>query len=1088
MPELKDIKRFNEFLFSLGTEPQILKERNEEVEEIPVPEDGLPSDVSELLNTPVDNGFSPDTSSTGFNGELDDISLLGTGSDAGTSGMDTGDDLDLSIDIPGIPDTSVDSDDGGTEPPDDLSDTTGDITGNGIGDSIIDDSGDNFDFDSSLTDDIPGDLSLSGDFSDINDTAGNGDIIDDTGTDITPPDDIPGDFSVPDDSGIDTDIPDDIIADLSLPDNLSAITDIDESGDIIDSAGTDIPDDDFGDFSLPDDSGIDTNLLDDIPNDLSLPDDLPDIMSDDSGSNAGTDIIPPDDDLGDFSLLDDSGIDQNPPDDIPDTFSDSIGDFGDISSDDTGTDTTPPDDDLGDFSLPDAISPGTIEPGAEIPPGADSFEVNDEDEFFIDEFSIPEEDQIDALSGIYAAREGEEEKKQFGEVLHEDEDISISEAQLQAIQKTLSLLPLNLKIKVEELIGLGQVTGNELRSLLDLLIKSASPQEIVTIISQITGEKVILPRRFEKKTGIAFEKERRSFTYVLRENLVPLLSIFIPGLIILAVITIGGYNLKIWLDAQDQFKRGIYYIKEEKEFALGNDEFSQAYQKAQDDKWYFRYAEAFTQEHQYEYAREKYEQLLDMKWNEDNIEYIANMNKHGIIDYALFESRTGGNYKKAAALLDYLLFREPYNKQALLAAGDNYLEWSKEDDTYYKAASDMYAKYKNKYGDTPEIMFRYLRFFIETDDYDKVLELKDLFQSRDKLKVDPEVYAQLAGYLMEYNQIQDVRDILARALKANRNIPEIHYQLARYLNIMKEHREEEKALLNAKKLYEALPPLNLYDRTLKHYIDTYNRLGKLYYSNSRTGLAESELDEAIAIIEDRQDKRILGFHKDLGEVYYNRGDIFYDLKDYSAALDYYEKAEKNLYSDPEINYKKGFVYYRDNKYLDSLLEFYKAEKGMRNNQNILFAIGNALYYRGDYFASQGYYTHLLSILEKKRGKIEYIRPDENPAHRSLLNFMMRTYNNLGVTIKKLSEVSRNEKKESEALVYLTKSSEYYDILDRLIIDPESMERDKETRSLPYLNQKHIFYPQLNYSLSIYNTIPLDTHTLDIDDLFSTAIK
>ena len=51
-----------------------------------------------------------------------------------------------------------------------------------------------------------------------------------------------------------------------------------------------------------------------------------------------------------------------------------------------------------------------------------------------------------------------------------------------------------------------------------------------------------------------------------------------------------------------------------------------------------------------------------------------------------------------------------------------------------------------------------------------------------------------------------------------------------------------------------------------------------------------------------------------------------------------------------------------------------------------------------------------------------------------------------------------------------------------------MERDKVTKNLAYLNQRHIFYPQKDFELLIYKEIPLDIQTLDIDNLFSTKIE
>jgi tetratricopeptide (TPR) repeat protein len=369
-----------------------------------------------------------------------------------------------------------------------------------------------------------------------------------------------------------------------------------------------------------------------------------------------------------------------------------------------------------------------------------------------------------------------------------------------------------------------------------------------------------------------------------------------------------------------------------------------------------------------------------------------------------------------------------------------------------------------------------------------VMELKKYFQSKKNADVEADIYAQLGGYLIDKNEYTDVRDILDRARKADPSVPETHYHLARYFRVMKEPGEEKKALVEAKTLYREVPPLSFTEESLRRYIDSYNRLGELYYAQGRTGLAEIEFDDAISIIEDKQSRKILNKHPDLGLVYYNRGSLFYDAKLFNATLAYFKKAEENLYRNPEMNYKTGYVHYRNEDHLDALIEFYKAERGFRSNTNVIFAIGNSLYFRGDYFAAQGYYNHLFDILEKKRDAIEILRPFEEPEHKSLINYMMRTYNNLGVTLIKLSDVSKNARKESEGLVYLTKSAEHYDILDRLIENPQTMERDKVTKNLAYLNQRHIFFPQTNYELLIYNTIPLNSKTLDIDNLFSTKIE
>ena len=52
MPTLDEIKQLNEILVSLGSEPEILARKSEEIEDIPPPEQELSDDLKELLDTP----------------------------------------------------------------------------------------------------------------------------------------------------------------------------------------------------------------------------------------------------------------------------------------------------------------------------------------------------------------------------------------------------------------------------------------------------------------------------------------------------------------------------------------------------------------------------------------------------------------------------------------------------------------------------------------------------------------------------------------------------------------------------------------------------------------------------------------------------------------------------------------------------------------------------------------------------------------------------------------------------------------------------------------------------------------------------
>ncbi|MBA7593059.1 hypothetical protein ES708_35269 [subsurface metagenome] len=52
MPSLQEVEQFKYLINELGDEPGILAEREEEIEDIPPPEQGLPEGLSDLLETP----------------------------------------------------------------------------------------------------------------------------------------------------------------------------------------------------------------------------------------------------------------------------------------------------------------------------------------------------------------------------------------------------------------------------------------------------------------------------------------------------------------------------------------------------------------------------------------------------------------------------------------------------------------------------------------------------------------------------------------------------------------------------------------------------------------------------------------------------------------------------------------------------------------------------------------------------------------------------------------------------------------------------------------------------------------------------
>ncbi|MBA7639691.1 hypothetical protein ES703_47351 [subsurface metagenome] len=692
--------------------------------------------------------------------------------------------------------------------------------------------------------------------------------------------------------------------------------------------------------------------------------------------------------------------------------------------------------------------------------------LGEEEEFQVDEFSlqglgeefgISEEEAAEFKAEEFAEVQVEAPAEEEEEIEAAEEELQLSDEQFSSFRESLNALPKNLKVVIQELVGEKKLGGENLQTLIDLLIKGAAPAVIAAQVSAITGKKIVLPRRFDKRTGLAFEEERMTFAYAFRENILPIIRIFALSLAFISLLVFLGYRFIYRpLFANAQYRRGHEHLLNDR-YAMANESFATAVNIWAVKGWFYRYAEAFTEKKQFLFAEQKYDQL--------RARYPGD--RKGTLAYAGLETRHLANYGKSEELLNELLDKNMRDYEALLASGDNYLEWADEDPTRYEEARFSYASILDYYGERDEVLFRMLKYFVRTDKLDEVQNLKEHIESQ-KLKIDPEVYAELGGYLFDRKEYDDVPEALFKAMEVQLEIPEIHYHLARYFRYAQDPREEDKAIRRSIHFLKAAAPLN--KKRKKMLIDSYNRYGETFWRNREYLDAEKQYQTAIKLIEDEQQRRTFGKLPEFGQVYKNRGDIYYYVeRNLETAGSLYRKAEDNQYFSPDVDYKIGFIDYAAGRHEDALLRFSKVLDNFSRNENSIFSMANTLYQRGDYFSAQGHYLHLLDILETKKNSIPFMRIEDNPDHRALMEYILKTYNNLGVTLKKLSDRIGDPAKNSRALVNLTFSSENYDIISR---DPESLSRGL-TKNLAFLNQKEILYPTAQFELQIYNRIPND---------------
>ncbi len=355
-----------------------------------------------------------------------------------------------------------------------------------------------------------------------------------------------------------------------------------------------------------------------------------------------------------------------------------------------------------------------------------------EEELQVDEFSLQGLGEEFGISEEEEKEFPEFQEEEFGEVSLEapaeaeeeirveEEKLELSEEQFASLKNSLNLLPRNLKIVIQELIGEKNLSGESLHKLVDLLVEGAAPAVIAAQVSGITGERIVLPKRFEKRTALAFEEERRTFAYAFRENIFPIIRVFVLSLAFIGLLVFLGYSFIYRpLYANSLYRRGYEQIENDR-YTMANESFQTAVDVWAVKNWFYRYAEAFIDKKQFLAASGKYNELL--------AHYPGD--HKGILDYAHLESRYLSNYEKADRLLDRLLDKNIQDYDALLAKGDNYLEWAEEDPVHFEDARFSYASILDYHGREDEVLFRMLKYFIRTDQLGEVQKLKSLIEAR----------------------------------------------------------------------------------------------------------------------------------------------------------------------------------------------------------------------------------------------------------------------------------------------------------------------------------------------------------------------
>ncbi|MCI6478721.1 MAG: tetratricopeptide repeat protein [Spirochaetia bacterium] len=1113
MPGLNQLKKFSEDVKNLGKELDIRKERGEVVSSVPLPEHISEADDSQdfVLGMPLERGDVPTENDADVDSAPDVENAVSSGSDGVQpnldSILDTSDtgDIDFSAfpELAALLENTSGDDSGASSIPDidfPLNDTdsvvgmddpvpqdndTPSSDKGGASDSQNTDTADNtagFDIPTfnevneplvvpEVAEDID-DFDLSGFdddiFSETSPVTEDSVVHDDTSSDLgNMPTDPVTDFNIPD-----FDIPD---FDAPVTDNTdtvqtatdetvpeTAVSDVDSLVNNEDGApekATDIGDIGTGGFDLPD---------------FDIPDfDAPVTDNTDTVQSATDETVPETTDLDVDSLV-------NNEDGAPEKAAD-IGDIGTGGFDlpdfdgEEHTGSGIDNDELAKFTVPDENVPNqsddvTENTGMEDTP-IEVFDAPDDpfagedfgDATNFDDFAIP--GFSDQAPGTVSAK-----SKRRTSSAEKAEKNTLTDKEYEAFLRNLKDYPLNLRIEIEKFIVGDEFKDEVVYDVIQKVIKKVSARHLASHLEKLLDINIPVPREFERRTVAQYEEYKKSAEYQLKNRIIPAAIIGLLSACILFLIFLFAKNfIYIPAKANSIYKEG-YALLEAGAYPQSEELFDEASSYQRQKRWFFKYAEGYSNHKQYERARLVYQ---------SGLRYFNHDKKMGL-KYAEMELYQLRNYENAEnvvrrEVLDYYI----NDKDGMLLLGDIFLEWgSDKDPRKLDEAYEVYSDIISLYGQKDPYLARLLRYYIRTDDLRNVLQLKDYFYPRKK-SLGGQDLVELSGYLLDKVSgniapadekllvyIEDVRELLERAVKLAPEIPESTYNMGLYFLNSKNYIPAKEWLLLSLDAFEKYP-FRTKARVLNH-INAYRLLGDIGMENEEYIEAEEFYRKGISLFEEETAAGLQG-NKNVGKLYASLGDLCYFITgDFDEALKSYKVSVDTDNDTASIRYKMGYIYYTQKEYTEAVNAFIKTVEGKPNDTHALLALGNTLSIRGDNYAAQGYYERLMVLLENQRVRYNIMLPQVNEVHGDIVNVYLMASNNLGVTQYRLAQQIGDSSLNGEALANFTASLRAWDALTR---NPETMVRLPGS-NLAERNIAYMTAPLSEYEPAIYMEIPV----------------
>ena len=711
--------------------------------------------------------------------------------------------------------------------------------------------------------------------------------------------------------------------------------------------------------------------------------------------------------------------------------------------------------------------------------GAGGFELGSSDEFGMEngDFEIPGFSDVDTVE---VNKNGKIKVPEAEKKIQDEEDNNnlppntLSDEQYAKFIKNLSSYPLNVRIAVEELVVKNEFTDEAEFEIIKKVLKKVSARQLAAELEKMLDISIPVPRDFERRTAEEYEAYKQSFQYQLKNKIIPGAIVSVAAVIVCLFLFEFAKNF-IYKPARASmlYKQG-YALLESEDFPQSETKFNEATKYSLQRKWFFNYARGYRNHKQYIRAEQMYKNIL----------YCFNHDKTGGLEYAAMELNDLANYEKVEnILLRQVLDFHVNDQDGILLLGDNYLEWATEKDSSKfddarRCYSDLIQLYGNNSSKMDLFSSRMMRYFIRTDNLLEVLTLKERFYPRKK-SLSAEDWTDLSGYLLEKlygplapadeylrSKIEDVKDMLVTAVKADSSNPVAHYNIAKYYINTNNSFYAKSSLNNA---------INAFEKTESHkrkdiyrFIDSYRLLGEEYTQEADYLKAMESYTSGISLFTNENIGRGLEGNSDIGKLYSDYGDIEYFVAgNMDGALESYQDAIDNDYDRGEIRYKIGFIQYGKKNYSDAIGSFMKASEDFSDDPNLLLAMGNTLSLKNDNYVAQSYYQRLLNQLNAEKEQKGILFPQVRKDEAEVVDKFLKVSNNLGVTLYRLARRTGNSAMNAQAMVNFQNSLRAWDSMTR---NQQSMTRLGGS-NLAEQNIKYVIHPTPEYEPAIYTEIP-----------------